>query len=133
ERCQSQALRCSRSVHRARGHPDPAPPVHAYRSGLRLGGARPARTPAAGTGASRAGQPRIADRITFRRKGRARGAVGFSSTRKPLCYNRVMREPEVKEMVQPQVFEGTADEIAEQLRRSKLAGRLRAVVMPEEI
>ncbi len=42
-------------------------------------------------------------------------------------------EPEVKEMVQPQVFEGTADEIAEQLRRSKLAGRLRAVVMPEEI
>ena len=34
-------------------------------------------------------------------------------------------------MIAPQVYEGTAEEIAEQLRVSKLTGRLRAVVMPE--
>jgi hypothetical protein len=30
-----------------------------------------------------------------------------------------------------QVYEGTADEIADQLRADKLTGRLRAIVMPE--
>jgi hypothetical protein len=34
-------------------------------------------------------------------------------------------------MAAPQVYEGTAEEIAEQLRESNLTGRLRAVVMPE--
>jgi hypothetical protein len=35
-------------------------------------------------------------------------------------------------MAQPQIYEGTAQEIAEQLRVSNLTGRLKAVVMPEE-
>ena len=35
-------------------------------------------------------------------------------------------------MVQPQIFEGTADEIAEQIRSGNLTGRLRAIVLPED-
>jgi hypothetical protein len=35
-------------------------------------------------------------------------------------------------MAQPQVYEGTAQEIAEQLRVNNLSGRLKAIVMPEE-
>lgn len=34
-------------------------------------------------------------------------------------------------MVQPQVYEGTAEEIAAQLRNSKLTGRFRAILVPE--
>jgi hypothetical protein len=34
-------------------------------------------------------------------------------------------------MVQPYVYEGTTEEIAEQLRDSKLTGRFRAIVLPE--
>jgi len=36
-----------------------------------------------------------------------------------------------KQMVQPQVYEGTAEEIARQLQQSKLMGRLRAIIVPE--
>jgi len=36
-------------------------------------------------------------------------------------------------MTQPQVYEGTAEEIAAQLRRSNLAGRLKAIVTPDEL
>lgn len=36
-------------------------------------------------------------------------------------------------MAQPQVYEGTAEEIAEQLRASNLSGRLKAIVTPEEL
>ncbi len=35
-------------------------------------------------------------------------------------------------MAQPQVYEGTAEEIAEQLRDSKLTGRYRAILVPED-
>jgi len=34
-------------------------------------------------------------------------------------------------MARLQVYEGTADEIAEQIRTGKLVGRYRAIVMPE--
>lgn len=34
-------------------------------------------------------------------------------------------------MAQPQVYEGTAEEIARQLQHSKLVGRLRAIIVPE--
>ena len=34
-------------------------------------------------------------------------------------------------MAQPQVYEGTAQEIATQLQQSKLVGRLKAIVVPE--
>ena len=34
-------------------------------------------------------------------------------------------------MTSPQVYEGTAEEIANQLRRSNTTGRLRAIVVPE--
>jgi len=34
-------------------------------------------------------------------------------------------------MPQPQVYEGTADEIAQQIREGKLTGRFRAIVVPE--
>jgi hypothetical protein len=36
-------------------------------------------------------------------------------------------------MTQPHVYEGTAEEIAEQLRGSNLAGKLRAIVVPEYV
>jgi hypothetical protein len=36
-------------------------------------------------------------------------------------------------MVQPQIYEGTAEEIAAQLRRSNLAGRLKAIITPDEL
>ena len=36
-------------------------------------------------------------------------------------------------MALPQVFEGTAEEIAEQLRSSNLAGRLKAIITPDEL
>lgn len=35
-------------------------------------------------------------------------------------------------MAQPQIYEGTAEEIAEQLRVSGLTGRLKAIVTPDE-
>jgi hypothetical protein len=35
-------------------------------------------------------------------------------------------------MPQPQIYEGTAEEIAEQLRVSRLVGRLKAIVTPDE-
>lgn len=34
-------------------------------------------------------------------------------------------------MTQPQIYEGTAEQIAEQLRESNLTGKLRAIVIPE--
>lgn len=34
-------------------------------------------------------------------------------------------------MAQPQIYEGTAEEIADLLRESKLAGKLRAIIVPE--
>jgi hypothetical protein len=36
-------------------------------------------------------------------------------------------------MIQAEVYEGTAEEIAEQLRRSNLSGRLKAIVTPDEV
>ena len=36
-------------------------------------------------------------------------------------------------MALPQIYEGTAEEIAEQLRGSNLAGRLKAIVAPDEL
>ena len=36
-------------------------------------------------------------------------------------------------MALPQIYEGTAEEIAEQLRTSRLTGRLKALVTPDEI
>jgi len=36
-------------------------------------------------------------------------------------------------MAQPQIYEGTAEEIAAQLRASQLTGRLKVIVTPEEI
>ncbi len=36
-------------------------------------------------------------------------------------------------MVQATIYEGTAEEIAEQLRVSRLTGRLRAIVTPDEV
>jgi len=36
-------------------------------------------------------------------------------------------------MVQAQIYEGTAEEIAAQLRVGKLTGRLKAVIMPDEM
>ena len=35
-------------------------------------------------------------------------------------------------MAQPQIYEGTALEIAEQLRVSNLTGKLKAIIMPDE-
>jgi hypothetical protein len=43
----------------------------------------------------------------------------------------IARELEVKTMSRPQVYEGTAEEIATQLRESKLTGRFRAILVPE--
>ena len=34
-------------------------------------------------------------------------------------------------MIQPQIYEGTAEEIAQQLRVSNLIGRFKAIVVPE--
>ena len=36
-------------------------------------------------------------------------------------------------MAKPQIYEGTAEEIAEQLRKSKLSGRLKAIVTSENV
>jgi hypothetical protein len=36
-------------------------------------------------------------------------------------------------MVQPQIFEGTAEEIADKLRGSNLAGALTAIITPKEL
>ncbi len=36
-------------------------------------------------------------------------------------------------MAQPQIYEGTAEEIAAQIRGSNLAGRLKAIVTPDEL
>jgi hypothetical protein len=40
-------------------------------------------------------------------------------------------DPEAHNMAQPRIYEGTAEEIAEQLRGSDLNGRLKAVVTPQ--
>ena len=36
-------------------------------------------------------------------------------------------------MTQPQIYEGTAEEIATQIRGSRLAGKLKAIVTPDEL
>lgn len=40
-------------------------------------------------------------------------------------------EAEVRNMAVPQIYEGTTDEIVEQLRERNLAGKLRVIVVPE--
>ena len=42
-------------------------------------------------------------------------------------------ETEVRKMAQAQIYEGTAEEIAMQLRSSNLAGRLKAIVTSDEL
>jgi hypothetical protein len=55
-----------------------------------------------------------------------RGEPGSAVVKSPI-------EREGKKMIQPQVFEGTLEEITEQLRATALTGRFKVIVVPEEV
>ncbi len=59
------------------------------------------------------------------------GSLNVSVYRPTSCVIMEGRKPGASKMAQPQIYEGTAEEIATQLRASNLAGKLRATIVPE--